>query len=138
MIHKILMADLAEGLQSVLTLTCLEDIILYAAEADRISLLNELDTRYLKPINSEVKPIDETLLHQKINRELVSLFRRATGRDIPLGMFGQLKDDFIYIQEFLHSAIPSMVKDGIRDVEVLPGLVLIRANNGVRKSYTFG
>jgi hypothetical protein len=138
MTYNILMTDLTEGLQSLLTLTCLEDIMLLAIETERVSLLNEADGRYVKPTRNKINPLEETLIHIQLNKDLLEIYRRANGKELTVEALSVMRDDFIFLQEFIHSAVPEIPKLKVRDIEVTKGLVYIEADDVYSKSYVFG
>lgn len=131
--YKIMMQDLLEGLNSVLLLKCLSDMIHLSSVTERISLIDELDTRFIDGKPGD--PQERTM--SKLNFELIKVFEENTGRTCEPEVLPHLKSDFIFLQEFLYSAIPKFNKFIVRRIEVCSRIIFVDGDYRESNSYTF-
>lgn len=133
MAYKIMMQDLIEGLNSVLLLQCLSDVIHLSSKTERISLVDELNTRFM-----DGKPTDpQDRVMSKLNFELIKVFEENTGRQCKPEILPHLKSDFIFIQEFLYSSIPKFDNFDVERIEVCSRIIFVDGNHRKSNSYSF-
>jgi len=131
--YKIMMLDLVEGFNSVLLLKCLPDMIHLSSKTERVSLVDEMDTRY---IGGSPKEPQERLMG-KLNFELINVFETNTGRVCSPELLPHLKSDFIFLQEFLYSAIPKFDQFDVRQVDIHPRIIYVDGDRRSSNDYTF-
>lgn len=133
MIYNLFISDLASGLNSLRLLPNLEDMIYLAHSTKRLSLPDELPTRFSGKTHIPSKNI---VVRKELDQKLIEFIETADDV-VTVDILNELRADFIYLQEYIYSSIPEFAEIQMLFININRKVIQIKANYVKNRHYTF-